>query len=138
MAFEVTLEGLRIKAIVSIKSLILFQLNQVNFESPWRGICCFFLWPTAEEPSNYLSNSCSGNFANLFLAYTSGVHFWFKSGRRSRISPGLVHLESSFSIQQVGTFRRGNKFKRFFHNIFGWIILKSLQKKLYSVKTMIS
>ena len=53
----------------------------------------FCLQPTAEVSSNYLSCS-SVQFANLHLGCTSGVHFWvhfwFKSGRRPRTSPGLV------------------------------------------------
>ena len=33
---------------------------------------------------------CSGHLVNLLLGYTSGVHLWFKYGRRRRTCPRLV------------------------------------------------
>ena len=35
-------------------------------------------------------------WGELGLSYTSGVHFWSKSGRRPRTIPGLVLLHLSF------------------------------------------
>ena len=85
---------------------------------------------SAANCQNYFSCCCfsSRHFVNLLLACTSGLHFWFKSGRRPRTSPGLVlniFFRVKISLSKVDNTKGIFKLKVVFSNylysdIFYW------------------